>query len=186
MPSATDGRRRCIDSSRSIMPNCGMTTQFTRPNLLANCFVGWVTFNQLLKSDPCPDVGGVYVVVRPDLATPRFLDRNCGGWFKDRNPTVGLDRLKANWVADAEVIYIGKASNIRRRLREFAKFGAGHKIGHWGGRLIWQLEESGRLLVAWKTTPGLDPLACEAQLIAQFRADFGKPPFANAPHMLGS
>lgn len=162
-----------------------MATKFTRPQLTQDGFVGWVTFDQFRNADPCPDVGGVYVVVRADNSDPQFLDRSCGGWFKDRDPTVRLDDLKANWVPDAEVVYIGKANSIRRRLREFAKFGAGQKIGHWGGRLIWQLRESGSLLVAWKPTPVLDPLAHEAQLIAAFRADYGKPPFANDPHRLG-
>lgn len=109
-----------------------MATKFTRPQLTADGFVGWATFDQLRNADPCPDVGGVYVVVRPDNSAPQFLDRSCGGWFKDRDPTVKLDDLKANWVPDAEVVYIGKANSIRRRLREFAKFGAGQKIGHWG------------------------------------------------------
>lgn len=162
-----------------------MATKFTRPQLTADGFVGWVTFGQLRNADPCPGVGGVYVVVRADNSAPQFLDRSCGGWFKDRDPTVRLDDLKANWVPDAEVVYIGKANSIRRRLREFAKFGAGQKIGHWGGRLIWQLQETSSLLVAWKPTPGLDPLAHEAQLIAAFRGDYGKPPFANDPHRLG-
>jgi hypothetical protein len=94
--------------------------------------------------------------------------------------------LSANWVSDAEVVYIGKANNLRRRLKEFAKFGAGHKIGHWGGRLIWQLEESHALLVAWKETPGRDPELVETELIAQFRAAYGQPPFANDPHRLGA
>lgn len=163
-----------------------MATKFTRPQLTQDGFSGWVNFDQLRNADPCPDVGGVYVVVRSDNSAPKFLDRSCGGWFKDRDPTVGLDDLKANWVPDAEVIYIGKANNIRRRLREFAKFGAGQKIGHWGGRLIWQLEESARLLVGWKLTPSMDPLLYEAQLLAEFRATYGKPPFANDPHRLGA
>lgn len=162
-----------------------MTNKFTRSNLTADGFVGWVTFDQLRNADPCPKVGGVYVVVRADNSPPCFLNQSSGGWFKDRNPTVSLDQLQANWVPDAEVIYIGKANDIRRRLREFAKFGAGQKIGHWGGRLIWQLQESDSLLVAWKPTPGFDPLTYEAQLFAEFRADYGKPPFANDPHRLG-
>lgn len=162
-----------------------MAKTFTRSNLSANGFLGWVTFDQLRNADPCPESGGVYVVARPEDCPPRFLDRSCGGWFKDRDPTVSINDLQANWVPDAEVVYIGKANNIRRRLREFAKFGAGHKIGHWGGRLIWQLQESDSLLVAWKPTPGLDPLAYEAQLLTQFRTAYGKPPFANDPHRLG-
>lgn len=162
-----------------------MATTFTRAHLTANGFSGWVSFATLRSTDPCPDVGGVYVVARVDGSPPSFLTKSCGGWFKDRDPTVSLGELQANWVEGAEIVYIGKANSIRRRLREFAKFGEGRKIGHWGGRLIWQLKESPRLLVAWKPTPGVDPLTYEAQLLAEFRADYGKPPFANDPHRLG-
>ena len=167
------------------MTNYAMTTQFNRLRLTADGFVGWVSFDHLRAADPCPNDCGVYVVARPDKSVPRFLDRSCGGWFKDRDPTVNRSDLEANWVADAEVVYIGKANCIRRRLREFAKFGAGQKIGHWGGRLIWQLEEASRLLVAWKATPDIDPLVHEAKLLALFRDEYGKPPFANNPHLLG-
>lgn len=168
------------------MPNCRMKQQFSRPKLEADGFVGWVTFDHLRDADPCPTSGGVYAVSRADQTAPCFLDRSCGGWFKDRDPTVPHDHLTANWVEDAEVVYIGKANSLRRRLREFSKFGAGQKIGHWGGRLIWQLEESSTLLVAWKETPGLDPAAVEANLISEFRAAYGQPPFANDPHRLGT
>lgn len=175
-----------IDSVMRIMPNCGMKQQFSRKRLKAQGFFGWVPFDYLRDADPCPTAGGVYVVGRADLSAPCFLDRSCGGWFKDRDPTVAREQLVANWVEDAEIVYIGKANNLRRRLREFAKCGAGHKIGHWGGRLIWQLEESPALLVAWKETPRLDPAAEEANLIAKFRSAYGQPPFANDPHRLGA
>ena len=168
------------------MPNCRMKQPFSRSQLEAHGFVGWVTFDYLRDADPCPTSGGVYVVSRADQTEPCFLDRSCGGWFKDRDPTVPHDHLVANWVEDAEVVYIGKANSLRRRLREFAKFGAGQRIGHWGGRLIWQLEEAFSLLVAWKETPGLDPAVVEANLIAEFRAAYGQPPFANDPHRLGA
>ena len=150
---------------------------FSRSALARRGFVGWATFEKLRTQDICPDVGGVYVVVRPDTNEPAFLDQSCGGWFKDRDPSVTHDALWANWVSDAEVVYIGKANSIRRRLREFAKFGAGQKIG--------QLAESNKLLVGWMATPGRDPLAVECDLIAEFRNLYGKAPFANEPHRLG-
>ena len=114
-----------------------------------------------------------------------YAERSCGGWFKGEDPTVSREVLIANWVDDAEVVYIGKADNIRRRLREFADFGAGKPVGHRGGRLIWQLANIDRLLVAWKETPGRVPFDVETALISQFRQAYGKPPFANSPHRMG-
>jgi len=114
-----------------------------------------------------------------------FAEQCCGGWFKGKNPTVTQDSLIANWVDDAEVVYIGKADQLMRRLRQFADFGAGKPVGHWGGRLIWQLANIDRLLVAWKETPDRNPIEVEADLISEFRQAYGKPPFANDPHRLG-
>lgn len=117
---------------------------------------------------------------------PTFAERSCGGWFKGKDPTVPLEALDANWVDGAEVVYIGKADELKRRLTQFADFGTGKAIGHWGGRLIWQLPSIDQLLVAWMETPGRVPVEVEAELIASFRQAYGKPPFANNPHRLGA
>jgi hypothetical protein len=132
-----------------------------------------------------PAAGGVYVVWRVAADQPEFLDANLGGRFKGRDPTVSEDALRANWVDGAEVVYIGKAASLKRRIADFERFGRGAPIGHWGGRLIWQLADSVRLRIAWKPTPGLDPKRVESRLIGEFREIYGKPPFANDPNRLG-
>ena len=163
-----------------------MKNQFSRPALASDGFLGWIGFDDLREANPCPTSSGAYVVTRTSRSAPCFLDQSCGGWFKDRNPTVPKEHLLANWVEDAEVIYIGKANNLRRRVREYARFGAGHKTGHWGGRLIWQLGDSSKLLVAWKETPLREPATVEAEMLNQFHRAYGAPPFANDPHRLGA
>jgi hypothetical protein len=62
---------------------------------------------------------------------------------------VPVEALQSKWVPDAHTSYIGKADNARRRLEQFARFGAGEPVAHWGGRYIWQLADSAELLVAW-------------------------------------
>jgi hypothetical protein len=158
---------------------------WTRSELELSGFEGWITFAGLAGPlGQLTSAGGVYLVFRSG-GEPRFLLANPGGRFKGRDPSISDDALRANWVTGAEILYIGKADNLRRRLREYARFGEGAPIGHWGGRLIWQLEDSAELLVAWRETPGLVPRDVEAEMIAAFRAEFGKPPFANDPHRLG-
>ena len=159
--------------------------EFTRSSLEQAGFVGWVPF-PAIRSSACPVAGGVYAITYGGTEPIAFAERSCGGWFKGRDPTVPRDALLANWVAGAEVVYIGKADQLKRRLTQFADFGAGRPVGHWGGRLIWQLPNVETLRVAWKETPGRVSVEVESELIAAFRQAHGKPPFANDPHRLGA
>lgn len=159
--------------------------RFTRSSLEQTGFVGWVPF-AAIKNSTCSSAGGVYVIAYNGTEPVAFTERSCGGWFKGKDPTVSRDALLANWVAGAEVVYIGKADQLKRRLTQFADFGTGRPVGHWGGRLIWQLPGVDALRVAWKETPGRVPVEVETELIAAFRKAHGKPPFANNPHRLGT
>lgn len=132
-----------------------------------------------------PGDAGVYVVVRPESAEPVFLDRSTGGWFKRRDPSVGIDELKRRWVSGSPVLYVGKAGGpgspvtLRSRLKQYLDFGAGRPIGHWGGRLIWQLASAEDLCICWKRTPNQVPRSVEQKMIREFVSAFGVRPFAN-------
>jgi hypothetical protein len=121
------------------------------------------------------------VVLRENGKTPNYLASNPGGRFKGKDPTVAEDVLEAKWIEGAHVIYIGKADNLRRRLRQFADFGAGKPVGHWGGRYIWQIDGSGDFIVSWRRSPeGSSPRDEEIGLLMAFRQGHGgRPPFAN-------
>ncbi len=160
-------------------------TEFTQAALEASGFVGWIPSEEILTS-ACPLLGGIYVITYKGGDPPAFTELSCGGRFKGKDPTVSREVLASNWVSSAEVVYIGKADKLKRRLKQFADFGAGKPVGHWGGRLIWQLPNIDELLVAWKETPERIPIEVEAELIEQFRQRYGKPPFANNPHRLGA
>lgn len=103
-------------------------------------FTDSATFAELADGglDRVPRGPGVYLVLAPKV-TPSFSEVSCGGHFKGRNPTVPVPILEAKWVGGAPVLYVGKANELRRRIREFVVFGSGKAIGHWGGRYIWQL-----------------------------------------------
>lgn len=167
-------------------------TSFLRRDLQAEGFTGWRTWHELRSSDlaevPCKP--GAYVVFRSSTADPVFIHPSPAGWFKGQDPSVSVERLENEWVPDAHVVYIGKADfhrrrkpieALRERLREFARFGTGEAIGHWGGRLIWQLADSAQLLVAWQdVTWGEEARGYERRLLRRF-ADLhgGQRPFAN-------
>lgn len=173
------------------MHDSGLVTppEWTRPHLEADGFVGWApwsTWQSALGAIPA-SAGGVYVVYRPAVGTPAFLDHSPAGTFRG-DPTVSAAALAANWV-DAAVVYIGKASHgqLRRRLQTYARFGEGTNARHWGGRLIWQLADASQLLVAWRVMPtDQSPAVEERRLLTAFRRTHeGHPPFANDPHLLG-
>lgn len=173
----------------SFDPDLGRT--WTREALEGTGFTGWHRFSELRSRLRAIDrsAGGVYVVYRDALDPPSWLSKSPGGTWRGP-PTVPANVLVANWVPDAHVLNIGKANHgqLRNRLAAYCSFGEGGRGRHYGGRLIWQLADSEKLLVAWRKldTPDVNPYEVEQKMIRAFKSVYGKPPFANAPHRLGA
>lgn len=139
-----------------------------------------------LEINRIPQRPGIFAVLRPEGFEPRFLAKSTAGVFKKKNPSLPEAGLAAEWVADAEVLFIGKAGpgskgnrGLRRQIQEFVDFGKGKPPGHWDGRLIWQLAEAGTLVVAWKELPAEELNVAQASYHAAFHQDHGRLPFAN-------
>lgn len=142
-------------------------------------FIGFKKMSELfLDSLMLPDNNGVYLVLNVDNKPGEFLTVGSGGHFKGKDPNISLADLKSNWVDNTKVVYIGKATSLRSRLRQYFSFGQGKNIGHYGGRLIWQIKYSKDLVVCWKSLT-TDPREFETDLIQQFVKTFGCRPFAN-------
>lgn len=95
-----------------------------------------MSFAELPSAD-VPPAAGVYVVFRANTDSPVFLARSGAGWFKDKDPSVGVEHLESAWLQGASVLYIGKASSgttgrrgLRKRLDEYRRHGSGEPIGH--------------------------------------------------------
>lgn len=149
-------------------------------------FVGFKTMSELfIDSSQLPEIKGIYLVLNLDKKPPSFMQIGTGGFFKGKNPNVVIDKLKSNWVNDTIVVYIGKAGSeagnatLKLRLKQYFGFGQGKNIGHWGGRLIWQLASSKDLIVCWKPLPVDNPREIEAKFIKDFVLEYGQRPFAN-------
>lgn len=155
----------------------------TIENLQQAGFVGFIPITDLWEDcSAIPRTKGVYMVVRTTTAAPEFLQQGSGGL--DLN--VPLDELRANWVNDTCVIYIGKAgggsssATLHSRLKQYLQFGQRKARNHWGGRYIWQLKDAADLLFCWMPIPSDDPIDIEKNLIRTFKERYnGMRPFAN-------
>lgn len=158
---------------------------FDEADLKNRGFVGFIRFGELdlaeVPSDP-----GVYAVVSEGGRAPDVLALSVGGWFKGRDPSVAPAVLRARLTNGAQTLYLGKAAagsrgtrGLRKRIQEFIRFGAGQAVGHWGGRYIWQLAESGTLGIAWLPVLNRPAGEVESELMDEFFRAYGSLPFAN-------
>lgn len=155
--------------------------------LIERGFRGFVSIAELRAASlrPVPKQPGVYAVLREAEGQPAFMAHNPGGRFKGKDPTLPVDVLRDRWNPNCRVVYLGKAGTRRRiatlrsRLRAYLEFGAGKSVGHWGGRLTWQLPMANQLVVAWATTDPDAARTLEKTLISEVEAAAGSLPLAN-------
>lgn len=155
-------------------------------------FAGFKTVGDLANDYAgVPGVRGVYLVLYLGNTRPKFNENGTGGFFKGKNPNVDVQTLKASWVDNTIVIYIGQAGGIRgghwskntlsKRIKSYLRFGQGKNTAHYGGRYIWQMADSRNLVVCWKALPDQqkDPKKMEGEMIQAFNEVYGKLPYAN-------
>ena len=134
-----------------------------------------------------PKKKGIYLVLCPDEKSPVFVEKGTGGFFKEKDPNVSIQELEENWIEGESILYIGKAggntskATLQSRIAQYMRFGQGKPVGHWGGRLIWQLKDAKDLLVCWKVLKQEEePREEERKMIESFKEEHeGKRPFAN-------
>ncbi|MGX5397034.1 hypothetical protein ACWLMY_34845 [Streptomyces anulatus] len=159
----------------------GRAAPLTHTTLAKRGFVGFVPFADL-PHNTVPAAEGIYVVLRPAASLPVFLPHSLAGRRKGHAPSTTTATLNSAWVPGATVVYVGKAAGrqgLRKRLNAYRRQGQGRNAGHSGGEYIWQLADSDRLLVAWRTVSEPPAAQAEAVLIAEFIALHGTLPFAN-------
>lgn len=149
-----------------------------------NKFSALVSIKKLQESNcaEVPSAKGVYLVIGEKFERPEFLKKSEGGWFKGKNPSCPIKFLEEKWVKSAKVLYVGKASSqkgLKQRLRQYLQFGQGRRVGHRGGRLIWQLKNNKQLFICWQEVGRADPRHIESNLIRAFTNVYGVRPFAN-------
>lgn len=152
-----------------------------KERLMKDGFEGFVSVKDLkkdFKSGGIPKVEGVYHVLRLKETKPVFLKKGTGGYHNGKEPNVSVDELRQNWIDEEPIVYIGKATELYKRIQQYIKFGSGKNVGHYGGRYIWQLADSDDLIVCWKCVD--NSRSTEVAMIADFKNSHnGKRPFAN-------
>ena len=162
-----------------------MRDTFSAELLAERGFQGFIPFDQL-DLQQVPAGPGVYAVLRNPQYEHVAAPHSVGGWFKGKDPSVQLDILDARLLAATEALYLGKAGagatgkrGLRKRIHELARFGRGEPVGHWGGRYIWQVSNSPKLLIAWLPVPDRAASIVEDELLDEFFVIHGQLPFAN-------
>lgn len=132
------------------------------------------------------DVEGVYVVVRESMEVPTFLDED---HRKPRPKRWSAEAAADRWVPGVQVLYFGKGplrcskakrrKGLARRVGELQRHGYGGGANHYGGKLLWQIDDADALLIAWKPLHEGESAAIESGLIRGFDRIMGRQPFAN-------
>lgn len=158
---------------------------FTKKSLMQDGFTG---FRPLDELDPMriPQGPGIFAIMCPADFDPAFLSKSTAGTFKKKDPSLKREALETEWIAEASVLYLGKASagsqgnrGLRKQIQEFMDYGRGRPTVVWDARLIWQLRDALDLIVAWKELPASELNAAEAAYHSDFVAAHGRLPFAN-------
>jgi len=140
---------------------------------------------QVSKLMSVPKSPGVYLILKNHITKPEFLAKSPAGWFKGKDPSIDPVELRMRWISESPILYIGKAgssgsrSTLRSRIKSYLSHGEGRKVGHWGGRAIWQLIDSEQLIVSWRIICSEEPREFEKRWLEKFQNVFGSWPFAN-------
>ena len=128
-----------------------------------------------------PDAPGVYAICLPDWKDRSLStapDPPCQARPADLDELLGKRRRILEG-GPTDILYVGKASNLRRRIRQVVRFGRGLDSSHRGAERLWHLQgiDDAELRMWRCSRTRLEPL--KRELLARFRRDHGEWPFAN-------
>ena len=98
---------------------------FQYDELIAAGFTGFKTVKQMNNGglSSVTEAQGVYMILYLSSSgeMPKFLPVGTGGFFKGEDPNVSIAELQNNWVEGTPVVYIGKATSIKKRLYQYMR-----------------------------------------------------------------
>lgn len=128
-----------------------------------------------------PSSCGIYVVYLPK---GMIFDASPSAGAAIRSKTVSSAQLKAKWARitqrqPTDIVYIGKGDNLKRRIRNLARFGAGLATNHAGGEWMWQIPQIRSACVLIKLCPCGKQVPFEKSLLDLFYSQHVDWPLAN-------
>ncbi len=128
-----------------------------------------------------PSDRGIYVVYWTSKVQPIFKRTTGKAKYAAAIDPVFLRRrwksINQNLVTD--IIYVGKANSVRRRVRVLARFGVGKSDQHKGGEWMWQLSTIAPAKLLVQTCPRGRQVPFENALLEKFYKQHGDLPIAN-------
>ena len=130
-----------------------------------------------------PNAPGVYAVCLPDWKDRPFS--GVPGRACHANPEQPRElrekRCRILEGGPTDILYLGKAARLRRRVPQLVRFSLGRACNHKGGAWLWQLQgiDDAELRMWCFPSGGPDPREIERELLARFRHDHGEWPLAN-------
>lgn len=139
-------------------------------------FIKFVDLDDAKQLSKVPKAPGIYKVIKPDnMGNIKFKNAQ----FKDPKHNVSAAEAKLKYGATpyTEVLYIGKAQDLNRRLGQYVRFGLKKCSIHKGGRFIFTIEDWQNLKVQYIECE--EPRAREKKELESFKKKNKTLPFAN-------
>ncbi|CAM2076734.1 MAG: hypothetical protein NSGCLCUN01_00919 [uncultured Clostridium sp.] len=127
-----------------------------------------------------PNKPGIYIVKLPDNFKVDILDTTTGiNEYKGKSLLLEKDKLinKFDKISNNSVLYYGKAEDLKRRIKQYVKYGYAEDRGHRGGRAIWQIKGCHDLIIEYYLNSF--PREYEKKLLQEFKEKNNSYPFAN-------
>lgn len=135
-----------------------------------------------------PRGSGIYIVFMPKGIHPQFQQTTGNAIYCNPTPIAVLEEKwkSINRKVKTDIVYIGKADDLKSRVRSLARFGAGKARNHKGGEWMWQISNLNQAKIRIITCPPGKQIPFEKWLLDTFYSQHGNWPLANREGGKGS
>jgi len=154
-----------------------------------------ITFEEILADrnslKEIERVEGIYKVYLPENIpfqlnkTTTAMEYNKEGKKLVYDTDEDIERLQYQWKLiqsakehDNRIVYIGRSNNLRKRLKQFARYGVRKADNHEGGKILWQLTDAIKFQIEYFPCQNCEQV--EKELLQDYKKrHFNQLPIAN-------